>query len=144
MKIKKINTLTEDLKALTEDTDDTPDITLADVDVQTASAGELATAIQGEVAANSAGEDSISHAEAAAMADDIQAMADTTGAEEVIITPEDFDSIVIENRLVDALNASLANARRDMRLAKKGIAGTGHNILVEGLPGSGKTAIIKA
>lgn len=141
MKIKKSNVLAESA-ALHED-DNEPEVTMADIDVATASTNELADAVQGEIYANSGDEVKISDDQAEEIAAEIKPVIKEVGAEEVVITPEDYDSITVENRLTEALDDSLASARYDLRNANYGPTHL-HNVLVEGLPGSGKTAIINA
>jgi len=134
MKITKVNTLTEAL--LTEEDG------LEDVSLTTDSASDVADAIQAEVDELSDGTKGISDADADKVAVEIKQAAEEANADEVaiVLTDADFDDVKIENRLYRALNRKLRIARTLRGRGDK----AGLNIMVDGLPGSGKTAIVES
>ena len=134
MKLIKVNKLTEAL--LTEED------SLEDVSLTTDSTGEVADALQAEVDELSDGTKGISDANADKAAAEIKQTAEETNADEIaiVLTDADFDDVKIENRLYKALNRKLRIART---LRGRGDR-AGLNIMVDGLPGSGKTAIVES
>lgn len=140
MKIKKINEslLREDDKEVPQ-TQDEP--ILAEVDPQTAPISEIADAIQASVETSTQDEKTVPDANAIVQATEIKKTAQEVdaGAAEIIPSKEDYDDIIIDNRLIGILDDALTSAKRFMN---KGIK-AGANVLIEGLPGSGKTAIVE-
>lgn len=104
---------------------------------------ELAKEITAGIEAASNGELTISPEEAQETAQDLQQAADDLNTDTVVIEPTEEaidDNIVIESELTSTLDDCLATARKDVRLQRVSHA----NILISGLPGSGKTAGVKA
>lgn len=114
---------------------------LTDINAQTASTGEIANAIQNGF--EDAGK-VISNDDAERLANDAKDLVDEVGAQAVAVVPaeEDFgdEYIVVDNQLTHQLDRCLERARANMRKGNK----TNCNLLVEGLPGSGKTAIVES
>lgn len=142
MKIKKIKKLYEDAN------DDTSEV--AELDMTAASVGAIADAIQADVEDDTDGEKSISDATAQAIATQVKDDAEEVGAQtaEVILTPDDIDDVELDHRLVPFLDGCLKAAKRARRAKNRSLTGDSAdfngNILIEGLPGSGKTAVIYA
>ena len=108
-----------------------------------ASADELANAIKNDVEEITDGKKEITDASAKELAKDIKNTAGEVGADaaEIIITPEDYDEIEINNRLIPILDEALEASKNAM---DDGDRAANNNILISGLPGSGKTAIVEA
>lgn len=146
MKIKKTKRLYEDVN------DETSEV--AELDMTTASVGAIADAIQADVEDDTDGEKSISDDTAQAIAAQVKDDAEEVGAQtaDVILTAEDIDDVELDHRLVPFLDNCLATARRAMRqrarsansAIKQAKVDFKGNILIEGLPGSGKTAVIES
>lgn len=125
-------------KLLEEEEKPVVDNTDGAIDVATDSADDAAA----EIEAASGGEIDLSTSEAAAHIDELKTFAQEIGAPEALVLPtEDAEydySLGVENKLTKALDAALAktlkNRRRKVRV--------GANILVDGLPGSSKTATV--
>jgi len=131
MKIKKLT----EAKVLHEE-----DETLSDVNPQKDSVAEIADAIQGSAEENGAPE--ISDEDALEVAKEIKDTATEIGAgfTELAPTEEDFNATFGRNRLTNLLDEALDSARASMEAGYK----VNSNVLIEGLPGSGKTAIVEA
>lgn len=84
----------------------------------------------------------ISDKAAEKVAQEIKTDAEDVGAGFVAfeINPEDYEDTKIENRIVRVLDKAYARAKAYMNRGEKANA----NVLIEGLPGSGKTAIVEA
>ena len=105
---------------------------------------EIADDIKDQVDDLTDGKLEISDSAAKKAAEETAAVADVVNADEAVIVIDDNDwsDIKITNRLYKALDKSLRAARANMGSKHKIKAGT--NVLVEGLPGSGKTSIVEA
>jgi len=136
MKIKK---LIESKKLIEAEDDDT---TLSEVDPQKDSVSEIADAVQGSVDANSGGESEVSDEAALKIAKEIKDTATEVGAGYVEFAPQpdDYGVVYAENRLTRIFDDALETARNAMADGEHANA----NVLIEGLPGSGKTAIVEA
>ena len=115
--------------------------TLSDINPQDASEEEIKAALQGSAAENSGGENQIDDEEAAKQAAAIKQDAKdfNAGYVELAPTDDDYKAVFGENRLTRLLDDALMSARKSMRRGFKANA----NVLIEGLPGSGKTAIVE-
>lgn len=109
----------------------------------TGSVKEIADDIKDQVDDLTDGELEISDSAAKKAAEETAAVADVVNADEAVIVIDDNDwsDIKIINRLYEALDDSLMAARANMGKHK---VKAGANVLVEGLPGSGKTSIVEA
>lgn len=104
---------------------------------------EIADDIKDQVDDLTDGKLEISDSAAKKAAEETAAVADVVNADEAVIVIDDNDwsDIKITNRLYEALDDSLMAARVNMGKHK---IEAGTNVLVEGLPGSGKTSIVNA
>jgi DNA replication protein DnaC len=134
----KIKRLIEE-KKLIEANDE---IDLAEIDPQADSTQDIAAAVQDEIEELSDGEVEISSEEAREVAKITKDVALAVNAGQVTFAIEDadFEDAKIENRLTRALDKAYETAKTSMSDNSK----NGANILVEGLPGSGKTAIVES
>ena len=109
----------------------------------TGSVSEIADDIQDQVDDLTNCKLEISDEAAKKAAQDTAAVADVVNADEAVIVIDDNDwsDIKITNRLYRSLDRSFAAAKANMGKHK---IKAGANLLVEGLPGSGKTAIVEA
>lgn len=112
------------------------------LDPQDASATELGQGLKGEIEQMSDGEQTMDDSQAKVAGQEMKQAAEEVNAGQVAFVPtqEDFNLIKIENRLTKYLDKQLRNAKRFMRSGIK----AGANVLIEGLPGSGKTAIVES
>ena len=113
------------------------------IDPQSDSVKEIADAVQDAVEDQSDGEKEISKADAVAVATETKEVSDIVNAGDVVfqLDPDaDYSDTIITNRLYKALNKSYARAKVYLGRGAK----NGANILVEGLPGAGKTAIVES
>lgn len=135
----KINKLVESKKLVEEEE---KDLTLSEINPQEASVSEIADAVQNSVEDSNNGEVTVSDADAKAVAKEIKDTAEEVdaGFTELMPSKEDYNSVFAENRLTKIFDDALATAKRAMRRGRKANA----NVLIEGLPGSGKTAIVEA
>ena len=62
------------------------------------------------------------------------------GQTAIVITSEDYEDAKIETKLSKVLDKAYATAKEAMNNKTK----NGANVLIEGLPGSGKTAIVES
>jgi hypothetical protein len=131
----KINKLTENLKLLEAED-------LASVDPQSASVDELADAINDEITELSDGERELSDETAADVAKITKDIALQVDASQIafVIDGNDYNDTKIENFLSKTLDRAYANAKRTLKKGGK----NGANVLIEGLPGAGKTAIVES
>lgn len=137
MKIKKLN---ENL--LTEqDNLDTETVDVPDIDPE-ASVSEIADAVQAAVEVETAGESTISDADAEQVADEIKTTSAEINAGSVGVIPSEAtaEEYVVRTELTDILDKALAASKRFMRQGVR----YGANVLVTGLPGSGKTAVVES
>ena len=104
---------------------------------------EIADDIKDQVDDLTDGKLEISDSAAKKAAEETATVADVVNADEAVIVIDDNDwsDIKITNRLYKALDKSLMAARANMGKHK---IKAGTNVLVEGLPGSGKTSIVEA
>jgi hypothetical protein len=103
------------------------------------STDEIATEISDTVALASGGEVGVSDSEADRAAKEIKDAAAEVGADHAAFDPgEDFEFLGVDNPITRVLDIALRGARRDKRRGGK----FGHNVLISGLPGSGKTATV--
>ena len=109
----------------------------------TGTVSEIADDIQDQVADLTNGKVEISDADAKKAAKDTAAVADVANADEavIVIDKNDWSDVKITNRLYRTLDRAYAAAKTNMGKHK---VKAGANVLVEGLPGSGKTAIVEA
>jgi len=109
----------------------------------TGSVQEIADDIQDQVDDLTNGELEISDEAAKKAAEDTSVVADVVNADEAVIVIDDNDwsDVKITNRLYRTLDRAFAAASTNMGKHK---IKAGANVLVEGLPGSGKTAIVEA
>lgn len=115
---------------------------LENVDIQNDSVDQIADAINNEISELSDGERELSDEvadEVAQITKDIAIQVDA-GNVAFVIEEADYEDTKIENRLTKALDRSYEAAKRNFSRGLK----NGTNILVEGLPGAGKTAIVEA
>lgn len=131
----KINKLTENLKLLEAED-------LASVDPQSANVDELADAINDEITELSDGERELSDETAADVAKITKDIALQVDASQIafVIEGDDYNDTKIENFLSKTLDRAYANAKRTFKKGGK----NGSNVLIEGLPGAGKTAIVES
>ena len=134
MKIKKL----VESKKLIEAED--AEIELTDVNPQEVTVDELTDIVKDEVEEVTGGDQEISDSDALKVATEIKSTSTEVEAGQIVIGAEDYEDSKVENKLTEALDASYAVASKFFRRGKRGNA----NILVEGLPGSGKTAIVEA
>jgi len=136
MKIKKKLTESKEIKKLVEADGDDGELEaeggLDNVDIQSDSTEEVADAIQQET------DGKVSDEEAEQMADELKDVADEVGTDKVAI---EADTILAKNRIVAVLDEALQEAKDNM---ENGEGDNSSNVCIEGLPGSGKTSIIKA
>ena len=104
---------------------------------------EIADDIKDQVDDLTDGKLEISDSAAKKAAEETAAVADVVNADEAVIVIDDNDwsDIKITNRLYETLDDALMAARANMGEHE---IKAGANVLVEGLPGSGKTAIVEA
>lgn len=105
----------------------------------TGSVNEIADEIVDHVESDTAGEVTISDDNAAKVAAEVKAIADDTGIDDgVTDIPEEDIAIGVENRVTKVLDMALAKSKKNKARGTK----SGYNVLIIGLPGSGKTATI--
>lgn len=116
-----------------------------EVSPQDDSIKDIADAVQDAVEDQSSGEKEISDADAAAVAAEVKEVGSIVGADEAVfqLDPEkDYTDAVILNDLYQALEKSYVQAKK--YIGRKFDNKKGANVLIEGLPGSGKTAAVEA
>jgi Cdc6-like AAA superfamily ATPase len=98
----------------------------------------VADGVKDQVVAATDGEEVISDENAVKVAAEIKQTADEVDAGAAIISNGEEEPLGVKNAITDtldaALNASLRNKRRGIK--------SGNNVLIVGLPGSGKTATV--
>ena len=131
----KINKLDESLRLV--EAEESPVI-----DPQAGSVEDLADTINDEINTLSGGERELSDETAADVAQVTRDIALKVDAGQVAFAIEDadYDDAKIENRLTKALDKAYRTAKMNYKDGAK----NGTNILIEGLPGAGKTAIVEA
>ena len=109
----------------------------------TGSVKEIADDIKDQVDDLTDGKLEISDSAAKKAAEETAAVADVVNADEAVIVIDDNDwsDIKITNRLYEALDDALMAARANMGPHP---VDANANVLVEGLPGAGKTSVVKA
>lgn len=121
-------------KILTEDIEDIEDLA---IDPASDSVAEIADAIQDQVETGSEGDTTISDANAAKLAAEIKSTGYEVQAEEAIIISAE-EAIGTDNEITRLLDYALKQAKKAARQGSK----ANNNVLISGLPGSGKTASI--
>lgn len=141
MKINKI--LTENkLREADDELPVNPNDVIIDTD---GSSKEVASEVQDAIRAQTAGVAGLSDADASKIATEVKDAAADIKADQAVIIPKDEDidddeEYITENALTYVLDMAYANAKAFKRRGEK----IGTNVLVVGLPGSGKTAITSA
>jgi hypothetical protein len=112
------------------------------IDPRAGSVADLADAINDEITTLSDGERELSDETATEVAQITKDIALKVDAGQVAFTIDeaDYDDAKIENRLTKALDRAYRTAKMNFKDGAK----NGANILVEGLPGAGKTAIVES
>jgi hypothetical protein len=105
----------------------------------TSSVDEIADEIVDEIETASGGSETMSDEKAAKIAAEVKAVADDTGIGTATIDMPDVGPLGVENDITRVLDMSLAKAKKNKKRGTK----SGYNVLVIGLPGSGKTASIR-
>lgn len=118
------------------------DEVLTDINPQEASVAEIADAVQNSVEDLTDDEATLTDANAKKVAAEIKDTAQDVDAAQAVVLPAQSDVVeeAAENTFTKTLDRAFAAAKRNMRRGSK----TGANVLVSGLPGSGKTAIFYA
>lgn len=98
---------------------------------------EIATEVSDSIEAATGGEVTVSDAGAKTIASEIKDASSDVEIEAAVVTPGD-DFIGVKNIITETLDLALEGALEDKMDGDKG----GHNVLIVGLPGSGKTASI--
>ncbi len=131
----KINKLDESLRLVEADESTV-------IDPQEGSVADLADAINDEITDLSDGERELSDDTAAEVAQITRDIALKVDAGQVAFAIEDadYDDAKVENRLTHALDRAYRTAKMNFKDGTR----NGANILIEGLPGAGKTAIVEA
>ena len=134
MKIKKLI----ESKKLVEAEEE---ISLAEIDPRTDSVAEIKDAVEGEIEILSNGEVEITDNGVDEIADVTKEVGSAVGAGQVafVLDDNDFDDAVSHNRLTQTLDKAYKTAKMNMKDGAK----AGANVLIEGLPGAGKTAIVE-
>lgn len=101
-----------------------------------AGVSEIADAVVNQVEAGEGGT-TISDTNAEKVAQEIARIGDEVGAEEAIVIADD-ETLGTENEITKTLEKALQRSKRNARRGVK----SGNNILIIGLPGSGKTASV--
>lgn len=112
----------------------------ADVGIDTSdSVGEIAADVVDAVETGTGGAETMSKDSASKVASEIKAVAAETGIDTAAVAaPEGYESLGVENKITKVLDMSLNLSKKNKRRGSK----SGYNVLVIGLPGSGKTASI--
>jgi hypothetical protein len=131
----KINKLTENLKLLEAED-------LASVDPRTDSVADLADAINDTITELSDGERELSAETATEVAQITKDIALKVDASNIafVIDEKDYNDTKAEGLLTKTLDRAYATAKMIMKDGSK----NGANVLIEGLPGAGKTAIVES
>lgn len=115
---------------------------LIEINPQNANIEEIAGAVKDDLEDSSNGEVLISDEQAHEIASEIKDTAEEVNAGQtaIVITSEDYEDAKIETKLSKVLDKAYATAKEAMNNKTK----NGANVLIEGLPGSGKTAIVES
>lgn len=144
MKLKKLVEATTKPTEAGESEDRINNQDLSDINPQVASETEIANALQNSIEDATDGFDTVSDTSAKSAATEIAAVADEINAGGVAIDPNSIPDISedevlgVENRLTKVLDLALHVSQRGKAQGLKKNA----NVLITGLPGSGKTAIV--
>ena len=125
--------LTKEIEVLEETADTTPDEDLAIDDLLSASTAEIADAVQKAAEVASDGEETYSDQKAQKIATELKTAA--KGFDTAAWAPLD-----VPNELTDKLDDCLSNSMVGQHMGTH----DGTDLLVDGLPGSGKTGIVRA
>ena len=105
----------------------------------TDSASELASEIIDQVETGTGGAETLSDSAAATVAAEVKDVASMSGIETAVVdTPEAEEGLGVENKVTKVLDMALQKALKNRGRGTK----SGYNVLVIGMPGSGKTASI--
>lgn len=115
---------------------------LSELNPQTASISDIAAGLQTSVEDQTADTKTLSDAKATEIAAEVKQTAKEVdaGGTEILPADDESDDYITNNRLTEVLDQALRNSNRFARLGQK----IGANVLITGLPGSGKTAIVDA
>lgn len=127
MKIKK---LYESAQPLTEADE-------LEINPEVDSVDDIADAAKAQVEVGTEGDETLSDANADKLAGEIKATGDEIGAESAVVFA-DLEVLGTDNAITRVLEKALARAKRNKRRGIK----SGNNVLITGLPGSGKTASV--
>lgn len=105
--------------------------------IPTDSVDEIADEVQDQVVAISSGDEVINDANAQKVAAEIKQVADEIDAGAAMLVSAD-EPLGVKNAITDTLDAALSASRKNKRRGLK----SGNNVLIVGLPGSGKTATV--
>lgn len=143
MKIeKRLKSKLKESKFLKEAQDEAQDEVLSEIDPQKDNITDIAQAVQDDVEDSSNDKVEISDADSVAMATEIKSTAKevNAGSVAIVLTDEDYEDTKIITKLSSILDEAYAAAKDFTANNTK----NGANVLIEGLPGSGKTAIVEA
>lgn len=134
MKIKK---LVENKKLVEAE----EEISLTEIDPRTDSVAEIKDAVEGEIEILSDGEVELTDTGVNEIANITKEVGSAVDAGQVafVLDDNDFDDAVSHNRLTQTLDKAYKTAKMNMKDGAK----AGANVLIEGLPGAGKTAIVE-
>lgn len=115
---------------------------ITEVDPLKDSTAEIADAVEDAIDDLSNGEVEISQEDAEAVAKETKDVAAVTNAGHVaiVLTDDDYEDAKVVSRLTKVLD----KAYRDAKSFRSDGTKNGSNVLVEGLPGSGKTAVVES
>lgn len=102
------------------------------------SVGDLAADVADSVKASTGGEVALDGAAAEKIATEIKDVAGETGIDIAAVDTPDVGPLGVENAVTKVLDMALTKSRQGKRRGTK----SGYNVLIVGLPGSGKTASI--
>jgi signal recognition particle GTPase len=105
--------------------------------IPTDSVDEIADEVQDQVVAISSGDEVINDTNAQKVAAEIKQVADEIDAGAAMLVSAD-EPLGVKNAITDTLDAALSASRKNKRRGLK----SGNNVLIVGLPGSGKTATV--
>lgn len=138
MKINKKH-LTEDVEMDTANVNPEQAVKAAVINPMIDSVEQIADAAKTGVEATTNNEETLSDPKANEVASEMKEIAQEVGASQGAVIPADIeDEYVTENILTRVLDRAYANAVKYMRRGDS----YGCNVLISGLPGSGKTAIV--
>ena len=105
----------------------------------TGSVDSIADDIIDEIEDASGGLSSMSDTAAKAVATEVKSIADDTGIETAAVDMPADEALGVKNAITDVLDMALAKSKKNKKRGSK----SGFNVLIIGLPGSGKTASIE-